>query len=517
MHDDDDRPSGRPPTSSAERTQPRLSGDVVLEDAAAEPLPEPPEPLVLPSLPGHLEPLIGDIEDAGPAELVLAPRTPARPSTRARFVTPVEVPHAGSAPSPPTVGSLVGERYRIVAPLGAGGMAQLFRVEHLGLGKELALKIISPRLATNPRMRDLFYREARVMSQLEHPNVVRVTDFGVDPSRGAFIVMELLRGETLAARIAREGPLRNHLLVSLALQIAEGVEHLHRANLIHCDLKSENVFLCAPPTGQTGRPVVKLIDFGLSRDRAPAGEGPGGDLGGTPCYMAPEQIRHEPPQPSMDLYSVGILLYEMATGEPPFMGTVDDVLVAHLNRPVPPLGGARAQDLDPQLEAIILKALEKDPARRQPSMGQLLYELRTVADMLGLASGRAGGGRRATGVARELLAPRPHCNLCPFPTVRVDPELRIVSANAAFLAFVNLAGESLLGTRIDRTRLQGIYPGLAEDLQTVFRSGKMVQRALRFQPASREALSVLVTLVPDAGPDAAGAPRLACGVVIPLA
>jgi PAS domain-containing protein len=233
--------------------------------------------------------------------------------------------------------------------------------------------------------------------------------------------------------------------------------------------------------------------------------------------MAPEQIRHEPPQPSMDLYSVGILLYEMATGEPPFMGTVDDVLVAHLNRPVPPLGGARAQDLDPQLEAIILKALEKDPARRQPSMGQLLYELRTVADMLGLASGRAGGGRRATGVARELLAPRPHCNLCPFPTVRVDPELRIVSANAAFLAFVNLAGESLLGTRIDRTRLQGIYPGLAEDLQTVFRSGKMVQRALRFQPASREALSVLVTLVPDAGPDAAGAPRLACGVVIPLA
>ena len=460
---------------------------------------------------------------------VLGGETPAEPPPDAtpedlrptRPTVPLHGPDRSGPSLPrdlPLYFAAVGDRYRILERVGAGGMAEIYRVEHLDLGKQFALKIIAPDLALRESIRDLFYREARIMSQLDHPNIVEVTDFGVDPKRGAFIVMELLQGEALRTRLQREGGLANNLVVSLGIQIAEGLDYLHRANLLHCDIKSENVFLCQPASGQPGRITAKLIDFGLSRSRAASSQHASGSIRGTPHYLAPELIRGEPSTPSMDIYAFGVLLYEMATGTCPFGGELDAVVNGHLMQPVPPIGGRRATALDSRLEALIYRALEKQPEQRQPSMGQMLYELRTVADMLGLSSRRAS---RAPRSARSPSSPTlhripaaevGHCGFCPLPTFRADRAGVILSANPAFAAFVGKPAEVLRGRRLADTRLAAIYPGLAADLEAVAASFAPVQRTLSYHPTRTSRVSVLATVLPE---DSQGRPVL-CGVLVPL-
>jgi serine/threonine-protein kinase len=404
-------------------------------------------------------------------------------------------------------------------------MAEIYRVEHLDLGKQFALKIIAPELVLRERIRDLFYREARIMSQLDHPNIVKVTDFGVDPKHGAFIVMELLQGEALRTRLRREGGLTSHLVINLGIQIAEGLDYLHRANLLHCDIKSENVFLCQPPAGQPGRITAKLIDFGLSRSHAAAGPSASGSIRGTPHYLAPELIRGAPQAPSMDIYAFGVLLYEMATGECPFGGELDAVVDGHLMQPVPPIADRRSTPLDSHLEALILRALEKRPEDRQPTMGQVLYELRTVADMLGISPRRPSQFLRAARAPSSRTEGRSerrppavpaaevgHCGFCPLPTFRADRAGVILSVNPAFAAFVGKPADALRGRRLADTRLAGIYPLLAEDLEAVATSFAPRQRTLSYHPTRTTRVSVLATILPE---DSQGRPVL-CGVMVPI-
>ncbi len=397
---------------------------------------------------------------------------------------------------------VVAGRYRIADDLGAGGMARIYKVRHLHLGKEFALKIIHPEISVEARLRRAFYREAQVASQLDHPNIVHVTDFGVDKRRGAYIVMEYLRGQTLRQRLRHEGRMRVQAALDVGLQVAEAVHYMHEQSIIHCDLKSDNVFLIRASGEGRRRPTVKLIDFGLSRSEVLGAKLAQSEVGGTPEYMAPEQIRRHSPQPSIDVYALGILLYEMLTGTLPFTGSLEEVVRAQLNDPARPpsevLEELGDEPLDERAEALIMKALSKDSEERQGSMGQVIFELRTIMDMLGVphARRRAGVVRRPAGV--ETDGPRLAFQHCPCPLFRLDRDASIMAANGAFCDFVKEPLERLLGKPLSATRIAPLYPDLRTDLASCAAEEVQIQHVINFT-SKREGRSAaaLVWLVPE--------------------
>jgi len=412
---------------------------------------------------------------------------------------------------------IVGERYRIIAPLATGGMARIHLVRHLNLGKEFALKIIHSDLSSDAQMRKNFIREARVSSLLEHPNIVQVTDFGVDTRHGAYIVMELLRGESLHDRLCRERRLRLHLALDIALQVAEALHYMHQQNIIHCDIKPENIFLAEPPRERRRRVVVKLIDFGLSRREALGAQLASSEVGGTPHFMAPEQIRGSAPQPSMDIYALGVLLYEMVVGALPFDGELSELLAAQLHEEPPVPSRMLDEPLDEYVDQLILKALAKNPADRQPSMGQMIFEIRTVMEMLGFRSRRQraepkrAAAQEEPGVEEILRV----FDRCPCPLFRIDTEPKILVANAAFCTFVG-GREPVdpVGKPLDTTRLGKFYPNLRMDVLEAALNKTPIQRILTFHKDAERTVSVMIWLVPELDEET-GATTFV-GIIVPI-
>jgi serine/threonine-protein kinase len=523
----------------------------VLESASAEidrlaPLPEEPQPdvesetrrrpaadvarfpteMAIGALPEEEEALPEEAappRSATPPARSTRPRTPAAPTAAA-----AEDPQTNvwSFTSDPLAGRksevlgkpIIADRYLILEDLGQGGMARIHKVRHLNLGKEFALKIIHAEMSGDAQMRKSFFREARVASQMDHPNIVQVTDFGADPVLGAYIVMEYLKGETLHDRMGREKRLRVSVALEVILQVAEALHYMHQQDIIHCDIKPENIFLCSLPSEQRRRVQVKLIDFGLSRRGAMGAQLARTEVGGTPHYMAPEQIRGLAPQPSMDIYALGVLLYEMLTGDPPFDGTVTELINAHLLEAPPPPSSRIAEPLDERVEALILKALEKDPADRQPSMGQVVYELRTLMDMLGIRQAR----RRApveratppTGADALLDQPRLVFEHCPCPLFRVDTEPRVLAANPALCHFLGLSLDQLVGRPLAETRLGLFYPGLRDEVLAAAEQSAPLQRLITFQKDATRAVSVMLWMVPEV--DTLTGVITFTGVIVPL-
>lgn len=399
---------------------------------------------------------------------------------------------------------IIAGRYRIVERIGVGGMARIFKVIHVDLGKAFALKIIHNALSEDPKMREMFFREARVASSLEHPNIVLITDFGEDDEYGAFIVMEYLQGYTLHSRLKKDGSLRVNLACEVTLQVAEALHFMHSREIVHCDIKSENIFLCEPPPEQRRRINVKLLDFGLSRTKQAGGHVSLSEVGGTPEYMAPERIRRKPPAPSMDIYSLGILFYEMVTGELPFSGDMEDVLMAQLKETPPPPSTRTETPLDERVDEIIMKALEKDPKERQKDMGALVFELRTVMDMLGI-----GRRRRYTSSAGRVQKKHQHARNCqtvfditPVPLFSLDKENRILLANQAFLTFNHADPESLMHKNIEDTRLAKVCPEIIDDLAKTSVTKKTIQRILTYPDKTRsKEVSIMIWLIPKDDPE----------------
>jgi PAS domain-containing protein len=359
--------------------------------------------------------------------------------------------------------SIVAGRYRMEEELAVGGMARIYRVTHLNLEREFAMKILSAEMSARPVIRKNFVREAKVASQMEHPNIVGVTDFGVDDAYGAFIVMEYLKGETLRNRLHRKGPMRLPVALDVGLQLAEALHYIHERNIIHCDIKAENIFLVDQPKEQRRRTVAKLLDFGLSKTKAMGAQLARSEVGGTPHYMSPEHFAGIAPQPSMDIYSLGVLLYEMVAGRPPFDGDLERLAVAHLKeRPRPP-SSRLAEPLDERVDELILKALEKKPEDRQATMGQLVYELRTLMDMLGYKEKRRVAKAEARALQPEVHEGALVFENCPCPQFRVDQQLNIVIGNAAFCSFLGQEAEELLGKPLDDTKFRHVYPNLRTD------------------------------------------------------
>jgi len=299
-------------------------------------------------------------------------------------------------------GDVLAGRFHIVRRLGQGGMGEVYEAQDKELGEPVAVKILRSQIASDPSILARFRREIQLARKVTHPNICRLYDLRyhrpeVDggPRRPiTFLTMELLRGETLARRVRREGRLIPIEALPLARQVADGLAAAHRAGVVHRDLKTSNVMLVATPEGT--RAVI--TDFGLARAADPGAAG--ASLTGTqlivgsPSYMAPEQVAGEPVGPAADLYSLGIVLYEMVTGALPYTGdSVISIAIKRLHEP-PPSPREKAPDLPPHWEATILRCLARRPE------GRFAHPLEVVA---ALESGKAGAGTApaaAPGVAR---------------------------------------------------------------------------------------------------------------------
>ncbi len=277
------------------------------------------------------------------------------------------------------------EGYKIEYRLGAGATGVVFRARHDNQMAPIALKVLHDSLGTITSLKRRFEREARVLSKLEHPNIVHITDFGVVEGL-TFIAMELLEGLTLE-EVLDEAPVVPERALDIAAEVLDGLAYAHEQQVVHRDLKPANVFLCEG--GRDGDPTkdsVKLLDFGLAKmlsDDDVAEDGTltrRGRIVGTPAYMAPEQITGVSLDQRADVYAMGILVYELLADRRPFLSERrSELLRAHLLEPPPPLAVAReGLSVHPELEGLVMRALAKDPAARFANGREMLAALRAL-------------------------------------------------------------------------------------------------------------------------------------------
>jgi serine/threonine-protein kinase len=285
-------------------------------------------------------------------------------------------------------GTTIGS-YRVLGLLGRGGMGAVYLAEHVLLGRRAAIKVLLPALSADGVVLQRFFNEARAVTQIADPGIVQVFDFGHDDN-GAYIVMELLDGETLGARIARGG-LAATDCVRLIRLAATSLQAAHAKGIIHRDLKPENLFVVAD-AAVTGGERVKILDFGvakLSRDDAVSATMSGAMLG-TPLYMSPEQCRGAGAvDHRSDIYALGCVIMAGLTGQPPFpLAASGELIVAHLQEP-PPAASARVLGLPPAVDAILARCLAKEPDDRYQTMAELAQALASVEGHVGATRARS--------------------------------------------------------------------------------------------------------------------------------
>jgi eukaryotic-like serine/threonine-protein kinase len=265
------------------------------------------------------------------------------------------------------VGELIAERYELEELVGTGGMSSVYRAHDRMLERDVALKVLHQEFTADRDYVERFRREARSVAQLSHPNIVTVIDRGEQDGR-QYIVFEYVRGENLKALVQRVGPLPEEDAVRLALQIARALGFAHDNGLVHRDVKPQNVLL-------NGDGQAKVTDFGIARSLDVGGLTQTGTVMGTSDYIAPEQARGSQVDAQSDIYSLGAVLYELLTGEVPFPGdNFVAVAMRHINEP-PPSVRERRPDVSPRLDAVIRRAMAKEPRDRFGSMDELCAEL----------------------------------------------------------------------------------------------------------------------------------------------
>ncbi|MFN2519415.1 MAG: serine/threonine-protein kinase [Candidatus Limnocylindria bacterium] len=311
-----------------------------------------------------------------------------------------------------TVDRVLEQRYRILETSGTGGSSQVYLAHDAVLGREVAIKLLDPRAASDTSLRRLFVKEARALAQLSHPNIVAVHDVG-EVDGLPFIVMEHITGRSLKEHIQHEGPLPVAEAVHLAIEIATGLDFAHSRGIIHADLKPSNVLL--DEDGQ-----AKICDFGIARSVEEGEES--GQLFATAQYVAPERVEGKKASTATDVYGLGLVLYEMLVGKPPFTSSYSSVLLRDhvVRQPVPPshLRPSLPRDLD----QIVLRALAKDPALRYARAADMAAELERFEDT-GSTLAVAPVVHQATGIMTQPMQDF-------VPTVAQSPVVAFLSAHA---------------------------------------------------------------------------------------
>jgi serine/threonine protein kinase len=296
-------------------------------------------------------------------------------------------------PVDPLIGVTFDGKYRLDERLGQGGMGTVYRATHLLIDRPVAIKVLNPRFVEDEEAQERFRREARAAGRLQHMNAVAVTDFGRTEDGFVYIVMELLIGRSLRDMLAREAPLDAARAVSMMLQVSAAVSAAHEAGIIHRDLKPGNIFVVQR---KHARPIVKVLDFGIAKLAADALDEDDpvtltqvGVMIGTPRYMSPEQCDSRRLTPASDVYSLGIILYEMLTGTTPFTGSTPLAVAMRHSSEMPRPPREFVGSIPAELEEVVLHALEKSPDNRPANAGEFRQELYAVAERLGFE--HAGG------------------------------------------------------------------------------------------------------------------------------
>ncbi|MCC7535916.1 MAG: protein kinase, partial [Deltaproteobacteria bacterium] len=274
----------------------------------------------------------------------------------------------------PRLGTLLAGRYLLEAVLGEGGMAIVYRARHTLIDRPVAVKVLAPKLSRDQGLRERFRREAKNAAQLAHPNIVEIFDSGDTDDGSAYLVMELLVGESLQ-KIIERGAVEVPRAVNIGIQIARALARAHDFQVIHRDLKPDNIFVVEG----NGSDVVKLLDFGIARSMADSRLTSTGDVFGTPQYMAPERVTSIDAGPGADLYALGVILFETVCGRLPF--EADDLpgfFIKHMQE-TPPRPTSIVASIPRRLEALILSLLEKDPGKRPVDAHAVMRELEALS------------------------------------------------------------------------------------------------------------------------------------------
>lgn len=322
------------------------------------------------------------------------------------------------------LGQMLDGRYRLESVLGRGGMGVVYRATHIHLDTQCAVKVLHPELVSNQAAIERFRREARAAGRIQHPNAIQVTDFGVAQDGVVYLVMEMVQGDTLRDVLKKEKKIVPARAIEMMLQVCAAVHEAHEKGVIHRDLKPDNIILQAGTMPER----LKVLDFGIAklREREASGESrvlgeaprefektltEAGMLIGTPQYMSPEQCRAKKLDPRSDIYSLGVIAYEMLGGRLPFTGeTPIEVVLKHIKELPPPLREVNPE-ISPALEGVVMRSLEKDANARQSTTAEFAEELK--AAMQGAApppalqqKAKAGSAKAAPDDRKTVVQPR---------------------------------------------------------------------------------------------------------------
>ncbi len=333
-------------------------------------------------------------------------------------LTAAALPARSRGPDP-LIGRIINERYRIISLLACGGMGKVYRAEQAALGRPVALKILNPSQGGegDPEFQRRFFLEAATSSKLRHPNTVTIFDYGKTEDAVYYIAMELLEGRTLHRALKDEGTLSPQRTMLIASEICRSLREAHGIGVIHRDLKPANVYLVRHDDRDENE-AVKVLDFGLVKNVKEEDEHltKTGIFMGSPKYMAPEQIRSEPGDARADVYCLGVVMFEMLTGKPPFdHSTPVDTMIAHLTDPVTAMSAVNPKvEVPPALESLVRKCLEKAPDDRFATMNDLLHALQQCASS-SLSLAMSGDFPLGAGLAPSMRSPSNGNSAVPAP------------------------------------------------------------------------------------------------------
>jgi serine/threonine protein kinase len=399
------------------------------------------------------------------------------------------------SPVDPLLGRTFDEKYLLEERLGVGGMGTVYRAKHLLIDRAVAVKVLNQRFVENEAAKARFHREAKAAGRLQHANAVGVTDFGQTSDGYVYLVMELLEGKTLRDLLAKDAPLEVARAVSMMLQMSSAVAAAHEAGIIHRDLKPANIFIVQHADVPA---VLKVLDFGIAKlaadslddeDRQTLTEV--GAMIGTPRYMSPEQCNGRPLTAAADVYSLGVILYEMLTGTVPFSGSsAVAIAVRHTTEP-PRRPSEFVSSIPAALEEVVLHALEKRAEARPPDAAAFRRELYDVAERLGLE-------HAATSTAPSIEALRSAGTESPSGRLVIDlgrlRENRAATSSPGELPAINEADAARLVGKTSSTQSPMTQPPTSEAGDTS-RVNVEVHPSVGALRQSRKPLIVLAAVV----------------------